>query len=91
MINVLFWHTLLSGVAIAAGYRIALRAWRKLRRQQVSIELLVTVAITGALLMEATRFGRLPCAEPARPANGPRSGGGVCRSCRGGRQPRVDA
>ena len=51
MINIWFWHALLSGVAVAAGYRIARRAWHKLRRLQISIELLVTVAITGALLL----------------------------------------
>ena len=51
MINIWLWHTLLSGVAVAAGYRIARRAWHKLRRLQISIELLVTVGITGALLL----------------------------------------
>lgn len=51
MINLWFWQTMLSGVAIAAGSRIASRAWRKLCRTQVSIELLVTVAITGALFL----------------------------------------
>lgn len=51
MISMWFWHTLLSGIAVAAGYRIARRAWHKLRRLQVSIELLVTVAIAGALLL----------------------------------------
>ncbi len=45
------WHTLLSGMAIAAGSRVAQRALRKLRRLKVSIELLVTVAIAGALLL----------------------------------------
>jgi Cd2+/Zn2+-exporting ATPase len=38
-------------MAVAAGHRIAQRAWRKLRRHQISIELLVTVAIAGALLL----------------------------------------
>jgi Zn2+/Cd2+-exporting ATPase len=51
MINIWPWYTLLSGMAIAAGYRIAQRAWYKLRRLPVSIKLLVTVAITGALLL----------------------------------------
>ena len=51
MIRVWFWHALLCGMAVAAGHRIAQRAWRKLRRHQISIELLVTVAIAGALLL----------------------------------------
>ena len=51
MMHISLWHTLLYAVAIAAGCRIASRAYRKARRLDVSIELLVTVAIGGALLI----------------------------------------
>lgn len=47
----IIWHAILSAVAVAAAGRVALRAWRKLRRREIAIELLVTVAVAGALLL----------------------------------------
>jgi Zn2+/Cd2+-exporting ATPase len=43
--------SLLVAAAIVAGYDIALRAWRALLNRHFSIELLVTIATTGALLI----------------------------------------
>ncbi|MCC6454270.1 MAG: cation-translocating P-type ATPase [Caldilineaceae bacterium] len=43
--------TLLVAASIVAGYDIALRAWRALLNRHFSIELLVTIASTGALLI----------------------------------------
>ena len=42
---------LYAAAAIAAGWDIALRAWNSLRNRHVSIELLVTIAASGALLI----------------------------------------
>jgi Cd2+/Zn2+-exporting ATPase len=49
------WHgirvSFLVAAALVAGYDIALRAWRALLNRHFSIELLVTIATTGALLI----------------------------------------
>jgi Zn2+/Cd2+-exporting ATPase len=46
------WHNgLMVAAALAAGSDIAQRAWRGLRGRQVTIELLVTIAATGALVI----------------------------------------
>ena len=42
---------LLALAAILAGLEIAVRAWRSLRNRYASIELLVTIAASGALLI----------------------------------------
>ena len=42
---------LLTAGAVAAGSSIAIRAWNALRTRHISIELLVTVATIGALLI----------------------------------------
>lgn len=46
------WHNgLMITAALIAGYDIALRAWYSLRRRHISIELLVTIASVGALII----------------------------------------
>ncbi len=46
------WHNLLmAAAAVIAGADIALRAWHSLRNRHISIELLVTIAATGALII----------------------------------------
>jgi Zn2+/Cd2+-exporting ATPase len=49
------WHALANGLhtaaALTAGWDIARRAWNSLRSRYASIELLVTIAFTGALLI----------------------------------------
>ena len=46
------WHDLLmASAAIVAGWDIALRAYHSLRNRHISIELLVTIAATGALII----------------------------------------
>lgn len=46
------WHNgLMAGAALIAGFDIAQRAWRSLRRRHISIELLVTIAAAGALVI----------------------------------------
>jgi Cd2+/Zn2+-exporting ATPase len=53
--NLAGWIALRSGLmvlaALVAGYDIAERAWHAMRNRQVTIELLVTVATVGALLI----------------------------------------
>ena len=44
-------YGLMVAAALIAGSDIALRAWRSLRQRHVSIELLVTIAAAGALLI----------------------------------------
>jgi len=45
------WNAVLVAVSVATGVPIALRALRRLRYSQLSIELLVTIAVAGALLL----------------------------------------
>src|SRR5690606_17421830 len=45
------WAPLLTAAAFVAGGEIALRAWNGLRLRQLGIELLVTIAAAGALLI----------------------------------------
>jgi Cd2+/Zn2+-exporting ATPase len=45
------WRVLMIAAAIFAGWDIAIRAWRALRVKAFSIELLVTVAAVGALII----------------------------------------
>ena len=46
------WHNgLMAGAALIAGFDIAQRAWHSLRRRHISIELLVTIAAAGALVI----------------------------------------
>ena len=45
------WWTLMVAAALLAGSDIALRAWRALKVRHLSIELLVTVAAVGALVI----------------------------------------
>lgn len=46
------WHNgLMAGAALIAGFDIAQRAWRSLRQRHISIELLVTIAAAGALVI----------------------------------------
>ena len=45
------WNAVLVAASLATGVPIALRALRRLRQSQLSIELLVTVAVAGALLL----------------------------------------
>lgn len=45
------WKAVLAIVAAWAVSRIAPRAWRKLRHREIAVELLVTMAIGGALLL----------------------------------------
>ncbi|MDT8306189.1 MAG: cation-translocating P-type ATPase [Anaerolineae bacterium] len=46
------WHDgLMAAAAVIAGSDIAIRAWHSLRNRHVSIELLVTIAAGGALLI----------------------------------------
>jgi Cd2+/Zn2+-exporting ATPase len=47
-------HLLLAVAALLAGGEIALRAYRSLRQRHVSIELLVTIAAGGALIIGET-------------------------------------
>jgi Cd2+/Zn2+-exporting ATPase len=53
--NLVGWIGLRSGLmvlaALVAGYDIAERAWHAMRNRQITIELLVTVATVGALLI----------------------------------------
>lgn len=44
-------NSLMIAAALIAGYDIALRAWQALRNRHISIELLVTIATVGALLI----------------------------------------
>lgn len=44
-------HALMIMAAIVAGYDIGLRAWHALLNRQITIELLVTIATVGALLI----------------------------------------
>jgi Cd2+/Zn2+-exporting ATPase len=44
-------NSLMIAAAFIAGYDIALRAWQALRNRHISIELLVTIATVGALLI----------------------------------------
>jgi len=45
------WRVLMIAAALFAGWDIAIRAWRALRVKAFSIELLVTVAAVGALII----------------------------------------
>lgn len=45
------WSALMVAAALLAGSDIAVRAWRALRVKHLSIELLVTVAAVGALVI----------------------------------------
>lgn len=46
------WHNgFMAAAALVAGSDIAQRAWHSLRQRHVSIELLVTIAATGALII----------------------------------------
>ncbi len=45
------WAPLMTAAALVAGSDIAVRAWNSLRVRQLSIELLVTIAATGALVI----------------------------------------
>lgn len=45
------WHLVLVAISVATGVPIALRALRRLQHSQLSIELLLTVAIAGALFL----------------------------------------
>src|SRR5690606_21459668 len=45
------WSVLMVAAALLAGSDIAVRAWRALRVRHLSIELLVTVAAVGALVI----------------------------------------
>ncbi len=42
---------LMASAAVVAGWDIALRAWHSLRVRHISIELLVTIAASGALII----------------------------------------
>jgi len=45
------WSSLMIAAALIAGYDIALRAWQALLNRHLSIELLVTIAAAGALVI----------------------------------------
>jgi Cd2+/Zn2+-exporting ATPase len=45
------WSALMVAAALVAGSDIALRAWRSLKARHLSIELLVTIAAAGALVI----------------------------------------
>jgi Cd2+/Zn2+-exporting ATPase len=52
LLNQANWHNgLMTGAALIAGFDIAQRAWRSLRQRHISIELLVTIAAAGALVI----------------------------------------
>ncbi|MBE2221976.1 MAG: cation-translocating P-type ATPase [Anaerolineae bacterium] len=52
LLNQTNWHNgLMAAAALIAGSDIALRAWYSLRRRHISIELLVTIAAAGALII----------------------------------------
>lgn len=52
LLNLIDWHNgLMAAAALVAGLDIAIRAWRSLRRRHISIELLVTIAAAGALII----------------------------------------
>ena len=45
---------LMAAAAATAGLGIAARAWRSLRARSIGIELLVTIAATGAIVLGET-------------------------------------
>lgn len=52
LLNQTNWHNgLMAAAALTAGSDIALRAWHSLRQRHISIELLVTIATVGALVI----------------------------------------
>jgi len=52
LLNLPGWHNgLMAAAALVAGSDIARRAWHSLRQRHVSIELLVTIAALGALVI----------------------------------------
>ena len=52
LLDQLIWHNgFMAAAALVAGSDIAQRAWHSLRQRHVSIELLVTIAATGALII----------------------------------------
>lgn len=52
LLNLTGWHHgLMAAAALVAGSDIAGRAWHSLRQRHVSIELLVTIAAVGALII----------------------------------------
>ncbi len=52
LLDLVVWHNvLMTAAALIAGSDIAQRAWHSLRQRHVSIELLVTIAAAGALII----------------------------------------
>ncbi|MGA9534180.1 MAG: cation-translocating P-type ATPase [Anaerolineales bacterium] len=52
LLDQLTWHNgLMAAAALVAGSDIAQRAWHSLRQRHISIELLVTIAAVGALII----------------------------------------